>query len=91
MSYRQIESDSILSKLRTHQLEIKDIPSDGHCMYHAVADQLKRRNVEVPTEEPVFLYLRRLTSSYMLAHSDDFLPFIELDEGSGKSLTGKLI
>lgn len=45
VSERQIEADIILSKLKPHNLVIKDIPSDGHCMYHAVADQMKRHSV----------------------------------------------
>lgn len=45
VSERQIEADIILSKLRPLKLVIKDIPSDGHCMYHAVADQMKQRSM----------------------------------------------
>lgn len=45
VSERQIEADIILSKLRPHRLAIKDIPSDGHCMYHAVADQMKQQSM----------------------------------------------
>lgn len=47
MSERQIEADIILGKLRQHKLVIKDIPSDGHCMYHAVADQMKQHNMPI--------------------------------------------
>lgn len=86
VSERQIETDLILSKLQHLQLTIKDIPSDGHCMYHAVADQLKRRGVALATEEPAFKHLRRLTSAYMRVHADDFLPFLPLEEEDGKSL-----
>ncbi|RHY34743.1 hypothetical protein DYB32_000684, partial [Aphanomyces invadans] len=41
VSQRQIEIDAISNQLTSLNLVIKEIPSDGHCMYHAVADQLK--------------------------------------------------
>ncbi|GMF22743.1 unnamed protein product [Phytophthora fragariaefolia] len=80
VSERQIEADMILAQLARHGLKIKDIPSDGHCMYHAVADQMKQKNLSVADEVAGFQYLRKLTSEYMLAHADDFLPFMALDE-----------
>ncbi|KAG3022768.1 hypothetical protein JG687_00005609 [Phytophthora cactorum] len=81
VSERQIEADMILAQLARHGLKIKDIPSDGHCMYHAVADQMKQKNLPI-AEMAGFQYLRKLTSEYMLAHPDDFLPFMALDESS---------
>ncbi|CAI5746605.1 unnamed protein product [Peronospora destructor] len=80
MSKRQVEVDAILARLATHGLKLKDIPSDGHCMYHAVADQVKQKNLPLADEMTGFQYLRKLTSEYMLAHPDDFLPFMVLDE-----------
>lgn len=80
VSERQIEADMILAQLARHGLKIKDIPSDGHCMYHAVADQMKQKNLPIAGERAGFQYLRKLTSEYMLAHSDGFLPFMALDE-----------
>ncbi|KAL4109436.1 hypothetical protein PRIC1_001136 [Phytophthora ramorum] len=79
VSERQIEADMILAQLARHGLQIKDIPSDGHCMYHAVADQMKQKNLHDMAD---FQYLRKLTSEYMLAHSEDFLPFMALDEAA---------
>ncbi|KAK1931905.1 Deubiquitinase OTUD6B [Phytophthora citrophthora] len=82
VSERQIEADMILGQLSRHGLTIKDIPSDGHCMYHAVADQMKQKNLPIQDEVAGFQYLRKLTSEYMLAHPDDFLPFMALDESA---------
>ncbi|OWZ19470.1 OTU ovarian tumor-like cysteine protease [Phytophthora megakarya] len=82
VSERQIEADMILAQLSRHGLQIKDIASDGHCMYHAVADQMKQKNLPIADDMTGFQYLRRLTSEYMLAHPDDFLPFMALDEAS---------
>ncbi|KAI9907241.1 hypothetical protein PsorP6_003663 [Peronosclerospora sorghi] len=44
VSERQIETDMILAQLTRYGLKIKDIPSDGHCMYHAVAYQIKQKS-----------------------------------------------
>ncbi|CAH0492210.1 unnamed protein product [Peronospora farinosa] len=85
VSERQVEVDMILARLATHGLKLKDIPSDGHCMYHAVADQVKQKNLPVADEMTGFQYLRKLTSEYMLAHPDDFLPFMTLDESTSSA------
>lgn len=82
VSERQIEADIILGQLSRHGLTIKDIPSDGHCMYHAVADQIKQKSLPIQDKVAGFQYLRKLTSEYMLAHQDDFLPFMALDESA---------
>ncbi|POM79955.1 OTU ovarian tumor-like cysteine protease [Phytophthora palmivora] len=82
VSERQIEADMIQAQLSRHGLTIKDIPSDGHCMYHAVADQMKQKNMPIVDEVTGFQYLRKLTSEYMLAHPDDFLPFMALDDAA---------
>ncbi|KAI9909726.1 hypothetical protein PsorP6_014905 [Peronosclerospora sorghi] len=73
----------ILAQLTTYGLKIKDIPSDGHCMYHAVADQIKQKNLPIVDEMAGFQHLRKITSEYMLAHPDNFLPFMGLDEITG--------
>uniref|UniRef100_M4BDQ2 OTU domain-containing protein n=2 Tax=Hyaloperonospora arabidopsidis (strain Emoy2) TaxID=559515 RepID=M4BDQ2_HYAAE len=87
VSERQVEADLILAQLARHGLKIKDIPSDGHCMYHAVADQMKQKNLASTEEVARFEYLRKLTSEYMLAHPDDFLPFMALEEGVDDAFT----
>lgn len=38
--------------------------------------------------QPAFLHLRRLTSSYLRAHPDDFAPFLALEPQPDKSLDG---
>ncbi|XP_059766372.1 OTU domain-containing protein 6A-like [Balaenoptera ricei] len=53
--------------LRARNLEMQDIPADGHCMYRAIQHQL----VSSVTVDR----LRRLTAEYMRNHVDDFLPF----------------
>ncbi|KAI9906801.1 hypothetical protein PsorP6_016344 [Peronosclerospora sorghi] len=79
----QIEADMILAQLTRYGLKIKDIPSDGHCMYHAVADQIKQKNLLIVDEMAGFQHLRKITSEYMLARPDNFSPFMALDESAG--------
>uniref|UniRef100_K7F372 ubiquitinyl hydrolase 1 n=2 Tax=Pelodiscus sinensis TaxID=13735 RepID=K7F372_PELSI len=68
---RHLESQRLAQILAVRQLEIKQIPSDGHCMYRAIEDQLKNQQHSwtVPT-------LRSQTAEYMQSHIDDFLPFL---------------
>lgn len=65
--YRREEEEKLSVILGARNLEMKDIPADGHCMYRAIQDQL----VFFVTVES----LRSHTSEYMQKHIDDFLPF----------------
>ncbi|ELR59771.1 hypothetical protein M91_15455 [Bos mutus] len=60
-----------LTSKETRQLEIKQIPSDGHCMYRAIEDQLKEQNGVLTVAA-----LRCQTANYMQSHVEDFLPFL---------------
>lgn len=77
---RQVEIDVLSSKLSTLGMAIKEIRPDGHCLYHAVADQLERIGETVAG--PRHATLRQRASSYMLENADAFLPFMLTDEGA---------
>ncbi|XP_061682066.1 deubiquitinase OTUD6B [Syngnathoides biaculeatus] len=69
---RHLEGVKLAEKLARRGLQIKEIPTDGHCMYRAVQDQLLRRDKpELSVKE-----LRRRTAAHMRSHADDFLPFL---------------
>ncbi|XP_045143543.1 deubiquitinase OTUD6B isoform X3 [Echinops telfairi] len=68
---RQVESQKLAQMLAARQLEIKQIPSDGHCLYRAIEDQLKEQGGTVTVAA-----LRRQTAEYMQSHVEDFLPFL---------------
>lgn len=68
---RHLESQKLSHVLSQRQLQIKQIPSDGHCMYRAIEHQLKERNDNITLTS-----LRRQTADYMQSHTDDFLPFL---------------
>lgn len=52
---RHQEGVALAQKLAHKQLQIKEISSDGHCMYRAIADQLAQRSkVSVRSRFPPF-------------------------------------
>ncbi|XP_054513374.1 deubiquitinase OTUD6B isoform X2 [Pan troglodytes] len=68
---RHMESEKLAQILAARQLEIKQIPSDGHCMYRAIEDQLKEKDCALTV-----VALRSQTAEYMQSHVEDFLPFL---------------
>ncbi|EFB28126.1 hypothetical protein PANDA_006435, partial [Ailuropoda melanoleuca] len=77
-SFRREEEEKIAAILGPKNLELKDIPADGHCMYRAIQDQLV---FSVTVES-----LRSRTADYMRKHVDDFLPFFsDADTGNAYS------
>ncbi|XP_026144729.1 deubiquitinase OTUD6B isoform X2 [Carassius auratus] len=78
---RHQEGLKLSQKLMERQLQIREISSDGHCMYRAVEDQLTERGAPRSLKE-----LRAQTAQYMRSHADDFLPFLT-DPNSGDMYT----
>ncbi|XP_075682115.1 deubiquitinase OTUD6B isoform X2 [Rhinoderma darwinii] len=76
---RHLESQQLAHILSQRQLQIKQIPSDGHCMYRAIEHQLKERDNNVTLTS-----LRCQTADYMQNRTDDFLPFLT------NSITGEM-
>ncbi|XP_026667009.1 deubiquitinase OTUD6B isoform X2 [Ceratina calcarata] len=69
---RNVELQTIKKVLFERGLMVYEIPSDGHCLYNAVAHQLK-----VIGEAPLnFRELRTKTAIYLRANMNEFLPFI---------------
>ncbi|XP_064204210.1 deubiquitinase OTUD6B [Anguilla rostrata] len=69
--FRHQEKLKVSEKLAERQLQIREISSDGHCMYRAVEDQLGARGHALDLAQ-----LRTLTAQHMRSHADDFLPFL---------------
>ncbi|KAG6795669.1 deubiquitinase OTUD6B [Apis mellifera caucasica] len=69
---RNVELQTIKKILCERGLMIYEIPSDGHCLYNAVAHQLK-----IIGETPLnFHELRSKTAIYLRENMNEFLPFI---------------
>ncbi|CAF99401.1 unnamed protein product, partial [Tetraodon nigroviridis] len=71
---RHQEGLILAQKLAQKQLQIREISSDGHCMYRAVEDQLAQRSK--PESFMSVKELRSCTAEHMRHHADDFLPFL---------------
>jgi hypothetical protein len=63
-SLRQIELERIQQQLTPLGLQIVEIPSDGHCLYRAVAAQCGNSYQETRKLYIVILLWRRLTRNY---------------------------
>jgi OTU domain-containing protein 6 len=77
-----IELTKIKQKLFEMNLDIKEVISDGNCMYYAVADQL----VQHLNLSKTFAELRELTCDYMLRNPNEFQPYLSSEE-TGEPLT----
>ncbi|KAJ6502594.1 hypothetical protein C8R45DRAFT_1092420 [Mycena sanguinolenta] len=66
-------------------VQIHEINPDGHCLFSAVADQLRFLSV-LPPEQATYQTTRGVAASYIHSHQDDFLPFLPSaagEDGSG--------
>ncbi|KAK1688849.1 hypothetical protein BDP55DRAFT_655436 [Colletotrichum godetiae] len=89
--HRGIEKTYMLKEFKAHDLEEKEIAPDGHCLFSAVADQLREKGIPLaggggaeeagsssdPTQKLPYKIVRRAAAEYMTAHPDDFAPFLE--------------
>lgn len=71
---RHQEGLKLAQKLAQRELQIREISSDGHCLYRAVEDQLARG--EAPELALSLKELRARTAQHMRSNSGDFLPFL---------------
>lgn len=62
--------------LQSKNLRIVEVPSDGDCMYKALSHQLESSGRTISVQE-----LRSKTADYIIAHKDEFLPFLTTDDG----------
>jgi len=73
-------------------LEMHEINPDGHFLFSVIADQLATLNV-IPPQEAHYVLARRAAAEYMLAHSQDFVPFlpsVEGEDGHGAGDSGTI-
>lgn len=90
-STRRIERDRLTALLAERNLRLFEIEPNGHCLYASVIHQftMKRSSsteidARLSVAESGQLDVRTFRSacaSYMLDHADDFMPFVETDDG----------
>ncbi|XP_037297549.1 deubiquitinase OTUD6B [Manduca sexta] len=69
---RNMEMQSLNTKLKEKKLKIFHIPSDGDCLYKAIAHQLELKKNQVLSVDE----LRKNVSNYIRQNKDDFIPFM---------------
>jgi OTU domain-containing protein 6 len=74
-SERLRETDVIVAQLAPRGLRIRDIPPDGHCLYAALADQLRETSEEGVVRNVAAL--RAVAAEELLAERAEYLPFLE--------------
>lgn len=87
---RDQEREAMRKEFTVRNLFEKEIRSDGHCLYAAIADQLDDSgigldpHIELPDFSfddqaltPGYKITRQVAASFMSHNADDFLPFLE--------------
>jgi OTU domain-containing protein 6 len=72
-----LEFKTIGDKLRRRGMQVRDMKSDGNCMYYAVADQLERKLSTSRTWKE----LRTAIYENMLRNPDEFQPYLTTEDG----------
>ncbi|KAG6542239.1 hypothetical protein Mapa_016367 [Marchantia paleacea] len=80
VSERVLEDQQLEGKLGPLGYTLKEIKSDGHCLYRAVEDQI---GLHPELVQYSYQELRLLAANYMRTHADDFMPFIGAETTEG--------
>eukprot|EP01096_Ripella_sp_DP13-Kostka_P006486 TRINITY_DN2322_c0_g1_i1.p1 TRINITY_DN2322_c0_g1~~TRINITY_DN2322_c0_g1_i1.p1 ORF type:complete len:290 (+),score=113.23 TRINITY_DN2322_c0_g1_i1:28-870(+) len=79
-SQRIYELEKIISFVRPLGLTVKQMPSDGNCMFYAIEDQLRLlHDKQIDAKE-----LRRLTATELRANAADYRPFLPSSQGDSE-------
>lgn len=78
------------SRPSTGKLRVREMVSDGHCLYRAVADQVHRhhlqRDLALNDNVHPFMAMRQLAADYISQHRSEFEPFMLVEDADGKAL-----
>lgn len=69
---KAVEARKLKSKLKTRQLALHNIPSDGDCLYNAIRHQLIQQGMATLTVQE----LRCETANYIQANKDSLIPYM---------------
>jgi hypothetical protein len=70
---RKAQTASVEGEPHRSRLRVKVMPSDGHCLYHALENGLRQRSRRQDERHVDYRRLRWRISSYMLDHPDEEL------------------
>lgn len=78
---RADEMEQLGKKLSALSMEMEEIPSDGHCLYRAIGDQLLKRGystdkIKINESEPLHTALRRVAAQTIRLHKSHFQVFL---------------
>lgn len=73
---RNVEFQKLKEMLKKQGLQIFEIPSDGNCLYNAIAHQVNQGKTITDCKQ-----LRQQAAEYMRENADDFLPFLTTESG----------
>lgn len=86
-SARDVELEALEAVLSVQKppLKVLEIPSDGHCLYRSIADQVRRLRPELcdyqgPADE-MYKEVRRICATSLRGDRENYAPFAELKEG----------
>lgn len=79
---REIEMEAMKQQLLGQNLRVHQIAADGHCLYNAVAHQMKLSGQKFDVQ-PSSSDLRSAVAEHMIANASEFEPFIEGVDGDG--------
>lgn len=87
---RDQERAAMMKEFKSRNLIEKEIRSDGHCLYAAVADQLRRHEIDLKPPSEImdvnwesqnqaadYQITRQVAATFILDHPDEFSPFLE--------------
>lgn len=87
---RDQERAAMLKEFTLRNLKEKEIRSDGHCLYAAIADQLRWHEIDMKPPNKLmnitwdsqgqaadYKIIRQVAASFISTNSDEFLPFLE--------------
>ena len=87
-SDKMLEEEKLQKLLHPLGLSMKDIKADGNCLFRSIEDQLvATSSEELEGQVMTHSQLRKAAADYMLAHPDDFVPFIYDEEDKGDEAT----
>ncbi|CAM9920268.1 unnamed protein product [Phaeothamnion confervicola] len=80
---RDTEMAAISARMLPLGLRVAEIKADGHCLYRAVAAQLRLAGIEPRFTEESFPAMRCLAAAQMRRDPDGYAPFLEAADDGG--------